>query len=285
VACALQLLRQPERDPIHASQHQHVEVLHRDVGLAAERAHGMRCTMTITLRQYGEMRSGVCGQRGSGGNAFRVSAEADAAQIRAQLAAAPRFTSNEFTGEPRGVPRRRFRAIRHRMVVHERRECWMRCSLLYFPPHARTNRKTGGRSPSSSRAQARSGGAGAALALLAEAHAETDLAKLDDPEVWRKIPILDKDTLRTLSDAQFYSEFCLMQHDGVAEYWRSGGVTGQPLFYRAASATSSTAWSRSRAPSTAPAPGAASAPTSRSRWASIRSARSTRAAPRRAASR
>jgi phenylacetate-CoA ligase len=58
-----------------------------------------------------------------------------------------------------------------------------------------------------------------------------DLGRLDDPEVWRSIPILDKDTLRTLSDTQFYSEFCIAQHDGVAEYWRSGGVTGQPLFY------------------------------------------------------
>ena len=61
------------------------------------------------------------------------------------------------------------------------------------------------------------------------------LARLDDPEEWRRIPILDKDTLRALSDAQFYSEFCLTgsinEHDGVCEFWRSGGVTGQPLFY------------------------------------------------------
>src|SRR5687767_1760344 len=56
-----------------------------------------------------------------------------------------------------------------------------------------------------------------------------DLNKLDD--VWRRIPILDKDTLRAMSDAQFYGEFCHTQHDGIAEYWRSGGVTGQPLFY------------------------------------------------------
>jgi phenylacetate-CoA ligase len=60
---------------------------------------------------------------------------------------------------------------------------------------------------------------------------QLNLAKLDDPEVWRRIPILDKDTLRALSDEQFYGEFCHTQHDGVAEYWRSGGVTGQPLFY------------------------------------------------------
>ncbi|HEU5179129.1 MAG TPA: AMP-binding protein [Burkholderiales bacterium] len=62
-----------------------------------------------------------------------------------------------------------------------------------------------------------------------------DVEKLEDPDVWRRIPILDKDTLRALSDEQFYGEFCLIsslgEHDGVAEYWRSGGVTGQPLFY------------------------------------------------------
>jgi phenylacetate-CoA ligase len=57
------------------------------------------------------------------------------------------------------------------------------------------------------------------------------LDKLDDPAVWRRIPILDKDLLRGLTDAQFYGEFCHAGHDGIAEYWRSGGVTGQPLFY------------------------------------------------------
>lgn len=58
-----------------------------------------------------------------------------------------------------------------------------------------------------------------------------DLARLDDPEMWRRIPILDKDTLRALTDREFYSEFCLADHDGICEFWRSGGVTGQPLFY------------------------------------------------------
>jgi phenylacetate-CoA ligase len=57
------------------------------------------------------------------------------------------------------------------------------------------------------------------------------LDRLDDPEQWRRIPILDKDTLRALNDQQFYSEFCVAPADGVQEYWRSGGVTGQPLFY------------------------------------------------------
>jgi phenylacetate-CoA ligase len=57
------------------------------------------------------------------------------------------------------------------------------------------------------------------------------LDKLDDPQVWRSIPVLDKDTLRSLGDEAFYREFCLAEHDGIAEFWRSGGVTGQPLFY------------------------------------------------------
>src|SRR3954468_16652299 len=55
--------------------------------------------------------------------------------------------------------------------------------------------------------------------------------RLEDPDEWRRIPILDKDTLRGLTDQQFYSEFCIAAPEGVQEYWRSGGVTGQPLFY------------------------------------------------------
>src|SRR5258706_10300378 len=57
------------------------------------------------------------------------------------------------------------------------------------------------------------------------------LDRLDDPDEWRKIPILDKDTLRALTDPQFYSQFCVKPEDGIQEYWRSGGVPGQPLFY------------------------------------------------------
>jgi phenylacetate-CoA ligase len=57
------------------------------------------------------------------------------------------------------------------------------------------------------------------------------LERLDDPEEWRRIPILDKDTLRALTDQQFYGEFCVAAAEGIQEYWRSGGVTGQPLFY------------------------------------------------------
>jgi phenylacetate-CoA ligase len=58
-----------------------------------------------------------------------------------------------------------------------------------------------------------------------------DLTKLDDPAEWRKIPILDKDMLRKLSDRDFYGAFCVEPTDGIAEYWRSGGATGTPLFY------------------------------------------------------
>ncbi|HKS63775.1 MAG TPA: AMP-binding protein [Xanthobacteraceae bacterium] len=57
-----------------------------------------------------------------------------------------------------------------------------------------------------------------------------DLDRLDD-EAWRKIPILDKDMLRALSDSAFYDQFCLKPDDGIAEFWRSGGATGTPLFY------------------------------------------------------
>ena len=58
-----------------------------------------------------------------------------------------------------------------------------------------------------------------------------DADKLDDPDAWRRIPILDKDMLRGLSDQDFYGTFCLTPDDGIAEFWRSGGSTGVPLFY------------------------------------------------------
>jgi phenylacetate-CoA ligase len=55
--------------------------------------------------------------------------------------------------------------------------------------------------------------------------------RLDDPDEWRRIPVLDKEMLRALSDREFYESFCLSTPDGIAEYWRSGGATGKPLFY------------------------------------------------------
>lgn len=61
--------------------------------------------------------------------------------------------------------------------------------------------------------------------------AHIDVDRLEDPAEWRKIPLLDKDQLRALPTAAFYNEFCHQTHDGLAEYWRSGGSTGRPLFY------------------------------------------------------
>ncbi len=60
-----------------------------------------------------------------------------------------------------------------------------------------------------------------------------NLDRLDDPLEWAKLPILDKDMLRGLSDDAFYNEFCLPQSSdaGISEFWRSGGSTGRPLFY------------------------------------------------------
>jgi phenylacetate-CoA ligase len=58
-----------------------------------------------------------------------------------------------------------------------------------------------------------------------------DLARLDEADEWRKLPILTKDQLRGLSDGDFYDTFCLTPEDGIAEFWRSGGATGAPLFY------------------------------------------------------
>ncbi len=58
-----------------------------------------------------------------------------------------------------------------------------------------------------------------------------DSRRIDDPDEWRKIPVLDKDTLRALSDEDFHERFCLTPADGIAEFWRSGGATGAPLFY------------------------------------------------------
>lgn len=58
-----------------------------------------------------------------------------------------------------------------------------------------------------------------------------DLARLDDPAEWRRIPILTKDDLRRIPPERFHDEFCIQPRTKVVEYWRSGGATGRPLFY------------------------------------------------------
>jgi phenylacetate-CoA ligase len=58
-----------------------------------------------------------------------------------------------------------------------------------------------------------------------------DPDNLDDPSEWQKIPILDKDMLRKLSHDECLQQFCTIPSGEIAEYWRSGGSTGQPVFY------------------------------------------------------
>jgi len=58
-----------------------------------------------------------------------------------------------------------------------------------------------------------------------------DLDRLDRPDVWSKIPLLTKDQLRQIPIEQFHHQFCVAPRSDVVEYWRSGGVTGRPLFY------------------------------------------------------
>ncbi len=58
-----------------------------------------------------------------------------------------------------------------------------------------------------------------------------DLKRLDDPEVWRRIPVLTKEDLRQIPPDRFHEEFCIAPRSEVVEYWRSGGATGRPLFY------------------------------------------------------
>jgi phenylacetate-CoA ligase len=58
-----------------------------------------------------------------------------------------------------------------------------------------------------------------------------DIDRLDDPEIWAKIPLLTKDALRQIPAERFHDEFCVAPRAEVVEYWRSGGVTGRPLFY------------------------------------------------------
>jgi phenylacetate-CoA ligase len=58
-----------------------------------------------------------------------------------------------------------------------------------------------------------------------------DPDRLDDPEEWVKIPILEKDELRAIPPEKFHETFCIQPDTVTVEYWRSGGSTGRPLFY------------------------------------------------------
>ena len=58
-----------------------------------------------------------------------------------------------------------------------------------------------------------------------------DAERLDDPEEWARIPILDKEALRRIDPEAFHEQFCIAPATDAVEYWRSGGSTGRPLFY------------------------------------------------------
>jgi len=54
---------------------------------------------------------------------------------------------------------------------------------------------------------------------------------LDEPEVWSRIPIVTKDVLREFNHEEFMANFNVASATDIAEYWRSGGTTGKPVFY------------------------------------------------------
>ena len=53
-----------------------------------------------------------------------------------------------------------------------------------------------------------------------------DPSRLDDPDIWAKIPLLSKEDLRTIAPKDFQESFCIQPQTEVVEYWRSGGSTG-----------------------------------------------------------
>src|SRR5260370_11697551 len=58
-----------------------------------------------------------------------------------------------------------------------------------------------------------------------------DLDRLDDPDVWRRIPLLTKEELRQIPPERFHDEFCIQPRTKVVEYWRSGAPPRRPPFY------------------------------------------------------
>ncbi len=50
-------------------------------------------------------------------------------------------------------------------------------------------------------------------------------------EEWQKIPLLTKDELRKIEPGRLHEQFCILSRQDAVEYWRSGGVTGKPMFY------------------------------------------------------
>ncbi len=47
-----------------------------------------------------------------------------------------------------------------------------------------------------------------------------DLDRLDDPEEWQRIPIIDKEVLRAMSHAEFMEQLCVAPREQIAEFCR-----------------------------------------------------------------
>ena len=58
-----------------------------------------------------------------------------------------------------------------------------------------------------------------------------NLDHVHEPEEWSKLPVMTKDELRAIPADRFHEEFCIGSPTETLEFWRSGGSTGQPLFY------------------------------------------------------
>lgn len=58
-------------------------------------------------------------------------------------------------------------------------------------------------------------------------HQEDDISEFE----WDRLPLTTKDELRLLSPAEFCRDVVIAPRTEIADYWRSGGVTGKPLFY------------------------------------------------------
>ncbi len=58
-----------------------------------------------------------------------------------------------------------------------------------------------------------------------------DLETIHEEEEWTRLPIMTKEELRVIPAERFHDVFCISPREDTIEYWRSGGSTGQPLFY------------------------------------------------------
>ena len=45
-----------------------------------------------------------------------------------------------------------------------------------------------------------------------------DIDRLDDPKEWKKIPVLSKEELRSLSAKEFYRDFCIGNRSKTVEF-------------------------------------------------------------------